>query len=202
MIEPAPGAARETKSSFQAGYVGFDTGPEVFQLAVHPAALDHGIDCEGTLLVEGDILDAQGLCLLQIVEAGVPAIADRLSRRCALARDVALATSAGEIEVRRRAFIRKWRLKCKAVADSLEEAGDRLFTFTRLPISQWKECAYHQRNRTAPRGFQTSDQDPDSAALRPRPQPCCSGAARRWADHHAQCRQMADADIQARRRAD
>jgi len=48
VIEPAPGAARETKSSFQAGYVGFDTGPEVFQLALHPAALDHGIDCEGT----------------------------------------------------------------------------------------------------------------------------------------------------------
>src|SRR5215470_7014285 len=50
------------------------------------------------------------------------------------------ATSAAEIEVRRRAFIRKWRLKCKAVADSLEEAGDRLFTFTRLPVSQWKSA--------------------------------------------------------------
>jgi putative transposase len=46
------------------------------------------------------------------------------------------ATSAAEIEARRRAFIRKWRLKCKAVADSLEEPGDRLFTFTRLPVSQ------------------------------------------------------------------
>src|SRR6201989_3408467 len=45
---------------------------------------------------------------------------------------------ASQIETRRRAFIRKWRLKCKAVADSLEEAGDRLFTFTRLPDSQWK----------------------------------------------------------------
>ena len=32
------------------------------------------------------------------------------------------------------------RLKCKAVADSLEEAGDRLFTFTRLPGSQWKSA--------------------------------------------------------------
>jgi Transposase, Mutator family len=42
--------------------------------------------------------------------------------------------------VRRRTFIRKWRLKCKAVADSLEEAGDRLFTFTRLPVSQWKSA--------------------------------------------------------------
>jgi hypothetical protein len=28
-----------------------------------------------------------------------------------------------EIETKRKAFIRKWRLKCKAVADSLEEAG-------------------------------------------------------------------------------
>ena len=38
----------------------------------------------------------------------------------------------------RKALIRKWRLKCRAVADSLEEAGDRLFTFTRFPPSQWK----------------------------------------------------------------
>jgi transposase-like protein len=43
-----------------------------------------------------------------------------------------------EVEARRKAFIRKWRLKCRAVADSLEEAGDRLFTFTRFPPSQWK----------------------------------------------------------------
>jgi len=38
----------------------------------------------------------------------------------------------------RKAFIRKWRLKQRAVADSLEEAGERLFTFTRLPPSQWR----------------------------------------------------------------
>ena len=31
-----------------------------------------------------------------------------------------------------------WRSKCQAVADSLEEAGDRLFTFTRFPPSQWR----------------------------------------------------------------
>ena len=43
-----------------------------------------------------------------------------------------------EIEARRKAFIRKWRLKHRAVADSLEEAGGRLFTFTRLPPSQWR----------------------------------------------------------------
>jgi putative transposase len=54
--------------------------------------------------------------------------------------DMIYAASSGEVEARRRAFIRKWRLKCKAVADSLEEAGDRLFTFTRLPLSQWKSA--------------------------------------------------------------
>ena len=52
--------------------------------------------------------------------------------------DMINATSPTENEERRRAFLRKWRLKCKAVADSLDEAGDRLFTFTRLPRSQWK----------------------------------------------------------------
>jgi transposase-like protein len=54
--------------------------------------------------------------------------------------DMIYADSPGEIEKRRRAFLRKWRLKCQAVADSLEEAGDRLFSFTRLPPSQWKSA--------------------------------------------------------------
>ena len=54
--------------------------------------------------------------------------------------DMIYAASAAEIAARRQAFTRKWRLKCKAVADSLEEAGDRLFTFTRLPADQWKSA--------------------------------------------------------------
>src|SRR6202158_4510996 len=48
------------------------------------------------------------------------------------------ATTPEEIEVRRKAFIRKWRLKHRAVTNSLDEAGDRLFTFARLPPSQWR----------------------------------------------------------------
>ena len=52
--------------------------------------------------------------------------------------DMIYATTPEEIETRRKAFIRKWRLKHRAVADSLEEAGDRLFTFARLPPSQWR----------------------------------------------------------------
>ena len=54
--------------------------------------------------------------------------------------DMIYAATSQEIEARRKAFIRKWRLKHRAVADSLEEAGDRLFTFTRLPPSQWRSA--------------------------------------------------------------
>ncbi len=54
--------------------------------------------------------------------------------------DMVYAATPEEIEARRKAFIRKWRLKHHAVADSLEEAGDRLFTFTRLPPSQWRSA--------------------------------------------------------------
>ncbi|HEX2462649.1 MAG TPA: IS256 family transposase [Vicinamibacterales bacterium] len=54
--------------------------------------------------------------------------------------DMIYATTREEIEARRKAFIRKWRLKHRAVADSLEEAGDRLFTFTCLPPSQWRSA--------------------------------------------------------------
>ncbi len=54
--------------------------------------------------------------------------------------DMIYAATPKEIEARRKAFIRKWRLKHRAVADSLQEAGDRLFTFTRLPPSQWKSA--------------------------------------------------------------
>jgi putative transposase len=52
--------------------------------------------------------------------------------------DMIYAATREEIEARRKVFIRKWRLKHRAVADSLQEAGDRLFTFTRLPPSQWR----------------------------------------------------------------
>jgi len=53
-------------------------------------------------------------------------------------KDMIYAETKQEIEAKRKAFIRKWRLKCPAVAASLEEAGDKLFTFARFPKSQWK----------------------------------------------------------------
>jgi putative transposase len=54
--------------------------------------------------------------------------------------DMIYAATPQEIAARRKAFLRKWRLKCRAVADSLEEAGERLFAFARLPPSQWKSA--------------------------------------------------------------
>ena len=48
------------------------------------------------------------------------------------------AESREAVEHARIGFARKWKLRCKTVSASFEEAGDELFTFTAFPISQWK----------------------------------------------------------------
>jgi putative transposase len=48
------------------------------------------------------------------------------------------ASSREGIEQARVGFLRKWKLRCKAVSLSFEEAADELFTFTAFPSSQWK----------------------------------------------------------------
>jgi putative transposase len=65
-----------------------------------------------------------------------------------------------------KAFIRKWRLKHRAVADSLEEARDRLFIFTRLPPSQWRSARTTNAIERLHEEFQAKDQDADRAAVR------------------------------------
>ncbi|MFQ5765690.1 MAG: transposase, partial [Rhodospirillales bacterium] len=52
--------------------------------------------------------------------------------------DMMYAANAEAVRARRKAFLAKWRLRCQAVAMSLEEAGDRLFTFLRYPPEQWR----------------------------------------------------------------
>src|SRR5437016_3941159 len=82
--------------------------------------------------------------------------------------DMIYAGSKPEIEAKREAFIRKWRLKCRAVADSLEEAGDKLFTFTRFPKSQWKSIrtsnAIERLHEEFKRRIKTQTVLPSSAA--------------------------------------
>lgn len=52
--------------------------------------------------------------------------------------DMIYAKTVKEVEAKHKAFMRKWRLKCPAVADSLAEARPNLFTFLRYPPEQWK----------------------------------------------------------------
>ena len=53
-------------------------------------------------------------------------------------RRMIYAPTVAQVEQARAAFARKWKLRCKAVLSSFEEAGDQLFTFLRYPASQWK----------------------------------------------------------------
>jgi transposase-like protein len=52
--------------------------------------------------------------------------------------DMVYAETAAEVRRKRKLFLAKWRIKCPAVADSLLEAGDQLFTFVRFPTGQWR----------------------------------------------------------------
>ena len=88
--------------------------------------------------------------------------------------DMIYAATPEDIATRRKAFVRKWQLKHRPVADSLEEAGDRLFTFTQLPPSHGGAPVPRTRSNGCMRS--------SNAGSRPRPScpqqrlpPCCSG---------------------------
>jgi len=48
------------------------------------------------------------------------------------------AEDAAAVEKARATFARKWKVRCPPVIANFDEAGYELFTFTRLPKSQWK----------------------------------------------------------------
>ncbi len=52
--------------------------------------------------------------------------------------DMVHAKTADDVQSKRKAFLARWKLRCRAVADSLEEAGERLLTFLRYPPEQWR----------------------------------------------------------------
>src|ERR1700716_365090 len=54
--------------------------------------------------------------------------------------DMIYAATPEEITARRKAFLRKWQGKHRAVPGSRAEAGPRLFAFARLPPSQWRSA--------------------------------------------------------------
>lgn len=73
---------------------------------------------------------------LRNLEAKVPA---RLREELAEDyRRMIYGESRAQVDQARGRFLKKWRLRCPAVAECLDEAGDDLFTFLRFPTSQWK----------------------------------------------------------------
>jgi transposase-like protein len=115
--------------------------------------------------------------------------------------DMIYAATREEIAASRKAFIRKRRFKHRAVADSLEEAGDRLFTFTRLPPSQWRSARSTNAIERLHEEFKRRIKDADRASFRKNRGHAVLGAARFRSDQHAQSRWMADARHKAHRSA-
>ena len=85
--------------------------------------------------------------------------------------DMIYAASVKDVEQRRRAFLRKWRVRCPAVATSLEEAGERLFAFLRLPSNQWRSArttnAIERLHEEFKRRIKTQTVLPGVAPVRP-----------------------------------
>jgi transposase-like protein len=99
--------------------------------------------------------------------------------------DMIYAATPAQIESRRKAFLRKWRLKCKAVADSLEEAGDQpvhLHAAAAKPMAQRQD---HQCDRATARGVQAPNQNADGAAIGGNRGDAVLGLARFRSDQHA-----------------
>ncbi len=74
--------------------------------------------------------------------------------------DMIYAKTAAEVQAKRKAFLRKWKLKCRAVADSLEEAGDRLFAFLRYPPEPWRSIRTTNAIERLHEAFQLLDPPP------------------------------------------
>jgi putative transposase len=113
--------------------------------------------------------------------------------------DIMYAATREEVEARRKAFIRKWRLKHRAVADSLQDRQRPAVHLHAAAAEPLEERSYHQRHRAPARGVQATDQDADRAAIGGHCGDVVLGLARFRSDQHAQGRWLANARHQAHR---
>ncbi|MBF0322981.1 MAG: hypothetical protein HQL62_08590 [Magnetococcales bacterium] len=70
------------------------------------------------------------------------------------------ADSAAEVLKRRKEFLAKWKLKCRGVAESLEEAGERLFTLETATMFFWALMASGQIIMRRVEGWKTLQEPP------------------------------------------
>src|ERR1700722_5963199 len=70
------------------------------------------------------------------------------------------------VEEARAGFLRKWKLRCKAVSASFEEAGDELLPLHGLPLLAVEGATHYQRARTDQPGVSPMDQNPGFAPQR------------------------------------
>ena len=97
-------------------------------------------------------------------------------------KDMIYADTKPEIEAKRKAFVRKWRLKCPAAATSRRQVVHlHLLPEKPMEIDPNLEC-----DRAIARRVQTADQDPDRAALGGNSSHVVLGFAGFWPDHNAQ----------------
>ena len=113
-------------------------------------------------------------------------------------RDMIYAATRGEVETRRKAFIRKWRLNAAPSPTALRKpaTGCSRSPGSRRPMEIDPNL---ERDRAIARGVQAPDQHSDRAALRRNRRQAVLGAARLRTDHHAQGRRLEDPRRETRR---
>ena len=115
--------------------------------------------------------------------------------------DMMYAKTAGEAIAKRKAFLEKWRLRCRGVGNGLEEAGERLYTLPQLSAEPMEVIAHHQRDRAPARGVQAPDQDPVRPAHSRNGGHVVLGLAGLRPDHPATGRRLGHPPCRARSRA-
>lgn len=89
MREAFPRTAGQAIGAFQTRYAGFNPGPEVTQLAIHPRTAHHLLDIQPALFMEGDLLDTGRFGRLQIAPGGIAAVSGHLPGHTAKGLDMA-----------------------------------------------------------------------------------------------------------------
>jgi putative transposase len=102
-------------------------------------------------------------------------------------KDMMYAAMKQEVEAKRKAFIRKWRLKCRQLGRGRRQA----LHLTRFPQSQWKSLRTSNAIERLHEEFKRPNQDSDRPAIGRNSRDVVLGSAGFGADHDAQSRWLA-----------